>query len=230
MFIRKWRYEMQLQMAREEGKREGYRDAVEKYHEMLLDLEKENLKLRENIASGCKDIENLNNIIRNLRIEAAENFKRLVNVLATELAEAQRLADVEYYIHNDIEKSEIYCCAAELTKVRACKLGICPEVYERAYEIYDFRNSGKEGYTLVDGKIVPVEEAPVQQEESVGNEQDAPQGDPCEQEEITTDGAAEPTDPDEYLIREACTAEEQEATCQEEAQEEIACPFEECPY
>lgn len=30
----------------------------------------------------------------------------------------------------------------------------CEEVYERAYEIYDFRNSGKSGYTLKGGEIV----------------------------------------------------------------------------
>ena len=221
MFIKKWRYEMQLQCAREEGKREGYRDAVEKYHEMVLDLEKENLKLRESIASNCKNIENLNNIIRNLRIEAAERYQRLVNVLATELAAIQTRADVEFYINHDMEKCGRYIVLADMAKTRATDLGICAEVYERAYEIYDFRNSGKEGYSLKDGKIVPVEEAPVQQEEAVGNEQDVPQGDPCEQEEITTDGAAEPTDPDEYLIRETCRAEEQETPCQEEVQEEI---------
>jgi hypothetical protein len=33
-------------------------------------------------------------------------------------------------------------------------LGIAEQVYEEAYKIYDFRNSGKEGYGLKDGKIV----------------------------------------------------------------------------
>ena len=39
----------------------------------------------------------------------------------------------------------------------AIKLGICEEVYQEAYKIYDFRNSGKTGYTLKDGKIVKIE-------------------------------------------------------------------------
>ena len=43
---------------------------------------------------------------------------------------------------------------ALVIKQLAVKLKICEEVYERAYEIYDFRNSGKSGYTLKGGEIV----------------------------------------------------------------------------
>lgn len=217
MFIKKWRYEMQLQCAKEEGKREGYRDAVEKHHEMLLDLEKENLKFREELASARKNCENFTHVVRELRIDAAENFKRLVDVLATELAAIQTRVDVEFYINHNMDACNRYIVMADMAKTRAMELGICAEVYERAYEIYDFRNSGKEGYTLADGKIVPVEEAP--QEDHDALQETATK----EETDIQED---EPTDPDEYLIREACTAEEQEAACQEE----VPCPFEECPY
>ena len=42
-------------------------------------------------------------------------------------------------------------------KSLAQKMGIWKLVYERAVKIYDFRNSGKAGYTLMDGRIVKIQ-------------------------------------------------------------------------
>ena len=45
-----------------------------------------------------------------------------------------------------------------------CKtLGIVKQSYDEAYKIYDFRNSGKSGYGLVDGKIQVVDESLIKQ-------------------------------------------------------------------
>lgn len=78
----------------------------------------------------------------------------LIEAFAAEVAEYQRKADVAYYIRHDQDHSSFLLDCAWAIKNLAIKLGICGEVYQRAYEYYDFRNSGKSGYTLKDGKIV----------------------------------------------------------------------------
>lgn len=89
--------------------------------------------------------------------------KRIIMEIAKEIADTQRRADVEYYkphLKNyKPEANKNNHAAWLLDKVLplrdlAQKMGISKEVYEEAYRIYDFRNSGKSGYTLKDGKIV----------------------------------------------------------------------------
>ena len=89
--------------------------------------------------------------------------KRIIGEIAKEIADIQRRADVEYYkphLKNyKPEANENDHAAWILDQVHpvmrlAEKMGISKEVYEKACKIYDFRNSGKSGYTLVNGKIV----------------------------------------------------------------------------
>lgn len=80
--------------------------------------------------------------------------KTVIEFFAQEIAELNRKADVAFYINHDQEHSSFLCDAVWHIKNLAINMGICKEVYDRAYEIYDFRNSGKSGYTLKDGKIV----------------------------------------------------------------------------
>ena len=72
--------------------------------------------------------------------------KELISKFAKEMARLQKKADKYYYIENDKNMSDyILIYAAEL-KEFANKLGICEEMYQEAYKIYDFRNSGKKEY------------------------------------------------------------------------------------
>lgn len=80
--------------------------------------------------------------------------KDVVRVFAEELAEKQRKADLWFYNMNNQEMSDYTLIGVETLKNLAIKLGICQEVYSEAYKIYDFRNSGKQGYILKDGKII----------------------------------------------------------------------------
>lgn len=66
-------------------------------------------------------------------------------------------ADKFYYEQNNKDMSSYCEDHALVIKNLAIKLGICEEVYQEAYKIYDFRNSGKKGYTLKNGKIVKIE-------------------------------------------------------------------------
>ena len=83
--------------------------------------------------------------------------KRLVKVLAEEIAYLQINADWWYYCfpsevvdkENNITKQDMSSSNLDLvTEVRAIavKLGILKDVYEEAYKIYDFRNSGKNDF------------------------------------------------------------------------------------
>lgn len=89
--------------------------------------------------------------------------KRIIREIAENIADIQRRADVEYYkphLKNyKPEANENDHASWLLDKVfplrdLAEKLGIRKEVYEEAYKIYDFHDSGRAGYTLKDGKIV----------------------------------------------------------------------------
>lgn len=81
-----------------------------------------------------------------------------INTLANKLASLQRKADVWYYERHNQDMSSF--CLSQVTPIVdvASELGISTEVYQRAYKIYDFFNSGREGYTLKNGKIVKEEE------------------------------------------------------------------------
>lgn len=80
----------------------------------------------------------------------------IINIFAEELATKQRKADEWYYLQNNQKMSSHLLDQALAIKELAIKLGIDNEVYNKAYQIYDFRNSGKTGYTLKDGKIVKI--------------------------------------------------------------------------
>lgn len=83
--------------------------------------------------------------------------KKLIKQLAEELAYLQIRADWWYYCYpnemvdkeSNITKQDM--SSRELDAVTELKnicvgLGICSEVYNEAYKIYDFRNSGKKDY------------------------------------------------------------------------------------
>ena len=73
--------------------------------------------------------------------------KELISKFAKEMARLQKKADKYYYIENDKNMSDYILVYATELKEFASKLGICEEMYQEAYKIYDFRNSGKKEYT-----------------------------------------------------------------------------------
>lgn len=83
--------------------------------------------------------------------------KDVIEHFAQETARLQRLADVAFYTCNDREHSSWLCDQAYAIRGLAQKMGIWKMVHDRAVEIYDFRNSGKAGYTLKDGQIVKIQ-------------------------------------------------------------------------
>lgn len=80
--------------------------------------------------------------------------KAIIEKFAQQIVTLQRKADIWFYERNNQNHSSWLLDQVEAVKDLAIELGICDEVYKRAYEIYDFRNSGKKGYTLKYGKIV----------------------------------------------------------------------------
>jgi hypothetical protein len=83
--------------------------------------------------------------------------KKLIKKLAEELAYLQIRADWWYYCfpsesadkENNITKQDMSSSQLDLVtevKAIAMELGVCTEVYEEAYKIYDFRNSGKKDF------------------------------------------------------------------------------------
>ncbi len=91
--------------------------------------------------------------------EVKMDRQEVINIFAQEMAKTQKKADKFYYEQNNKDMSSYCEDHALVIKNLAIKLGICEEVYQEAYKIYDFRNSGKTGYTLKDGKIVIIKEA-----------------------------------------------------------------------
>jgi hypothetical protein len=89
--------------------------------------------------------------------------KTIINEFAKKIADIQKRADIEYYkphlehyepVPNENSHAAWLLDQVTPLKEMCQKLGIAKRVYEEAYKIYDFRNSGKDGYTLIDGKIV----------------------------------------------------------------------------
>ena len=83
--------------------------------------------------------------------------KKLIKALAEEIAYLQIKADWWYYCfsndmvdkENNITKQDMGSSELDLvTEVRAIamRFDILPQVYEEAYKIYDFRNSGKKDF------------------------------------------------------------------------------------
>lgn len=74
------------------------------------------------------------------------------------IAEVQQRADLIFYADNptrDFNNDLSGITLNELIPIRRIidKLGLCQLVYREAYKIYDFRNSGRDGYTLKGGVI-----------------------------------------------------------------------------
>jgi hypothetical protein len=85
--------------------------------------------------------------------------KRIIKEFAKQIANLQKRADEVYYKDNPPKENENDHASWLLDQViplqKMCReLGISNKVYEEAYKIYDFRNSGKIGYTLMNGKII----------------------------------------------------------------------------
>ena len=72
--------------------------------------------------------------------------KELISKFAKEMARLQKKADKYYYIDNNKEMADYVLIYATELKDFASKLGICEEMYQEAYKIYDFRNSEREEY------------------------------------------------------------------------------------
>ncbi len=84
--------------------------------------------------------------------------EKLINFLAKEVAENRRKADVERYVNERCLASWAYETGASAQYGSLMKeFGIEDEVKQASLKIYDYSNSGKEGYTLKDGKIVPID-------------------------------------------------------------------------
>ena len=84
--------------------------------------------------------------------------KTIIKEFAKELARLQKKADEWFYLKNNQNHADWILTKVDGIKGLAVSLNICEEVYKEAYKIYDFRNSGREGYTLKDGVIVQVGE------------------------------------------------------------------------
>jgi hypothetical protein len=72
--------------------------------------------------------------------------KTIIKAIAKEIAEYQRKADYFYYIRKDQDMSSFELERVSPLKYLSNRLGIAKEVYEEAYKIYDFRNSGKKDF------------------------------------------------------------------------------------
>lgn len=72
--------------------------------------------------------------------------KKMISTFAKELAYKQKKADKFYYIDNNQEMSSYVLEHVDEIKDLTIKLGITKDVYNEAYKIYDFRNSGKKDY------------------------------------------------------------------------------------
>ena len=73
--------------------------------------------------------------------------KKLIKKFAEEMARLQMEADRFYYINKDNKMSDFVLNYASELKDFSKRLGICNEMYQEAYKIYDFRNSGKKDHT-----------------------------------------------------------------------------------
>lgn len=70
----------------------------------------------------------------------------IVRRFAEEMARLQAKCDKYYYIDKDMELCNYIQAKIDFLKDFSIKLEICAEMYEKAYQIYDFRNSGKSDY------------------------------------------------------------------------------------
>ena len=81
-----------------------------------------------------------------LKVNEFIDKKELVSKFAKEMARLQKKADKYYYIDNNREMADYVLIEASYLKDFSSKLGICKEMYDEAYIIYNFKNSGKKDY------------------------------------------------------------------------------------
>lgn len=74
--------------------------------------------------------------------------QELIKEFAKEMAYIQKKADKYYYVENNKEMADFVLNYATELKQIANNLGICNEMYEEAYKIYNFKDSGKKEYIL----------------------------------------------------------------------------------
>lgn len=74
------------------------------------------------------------------------NKSKLIDQFAYELAVRQNEADWWYYILHDQEMSSFVLDGLQTFNDIANRFGIYDEMYHQALQIYDFSQSGKDGY------------------------------------------------------------------------------------
>ena len=79
--------------------------------------------------------------------------KELIQNFAKEMARLQKKADKYYYVDNNKEMVGYVLTYATELKEFASKLGICEEMLQEAYKIYDFSESGKKDYIPSKAKL-----------------------------------------------------------------------------
>ena len=79
--------------------------------------------------------------------------KELIQKFAKEMARLQKKADKYYYINKDRGMADFVLNYATEVKELASKLGICDEMYQEAYKIYDFKYSGRKDHVLSEKEI-----------------------------------------------------------------------------
>jgi hypothetical protein len=72
--------------------------------------------------------------------------KRIVKEFANRIANLQKKADKWFYVSKNQEMSSYILDRVIPIKEMCEDLGIVKQVYEEAYKIYDFRNSGKSDF------------------------------------------------------------------------------------
>ena len=85
--------------------------------------------------------------------------EEFITKMARYVAYCHRMADAWYYSgKDDSEQSmvDLFMTRCDTAGDICAMFGCIPDVWREAKKIYDFTNSGREGYTLRDGKIVEV--------------------------------------------------------------------------
>lgn len=71
--------------------------------------------------------------------------EELIDIFAREMCRLQKSANRWYYVKNNVEQANYVLDLANGLKHLSIDMGICDEMYEKAYTIYDFSKSGKTG-------------------------------------------------------------------------------------
>lgn len=80
-----------------------------------------------------------------------------ISTMAKYVAYLARQADTYFYEKNEQDMVDYFMTKLDTARDICAMFKCIPDVWAEAKKIYDFSNSGREGYTLKDGKIVKVE-------------------------------------------------------------------------